>query len=335
MKNWYSIKAVDDAVAELSVFDEIGFWGIQAADFAREVKAISAPKIKLFINSPGGSVFDAVMMFNALAKSGKDIEVHVMGIAASAASYLAMVGAKIVMPANTFMFLHNPLNVVYGNADEMREMADVLDKIGASMTATYAKRFKGDEAALKAILAAESYLTAAECLEHGLCDEVVDEITATAKFDPDHVPEAVRAVAFKPAAATPAAEPAPGLPEQIKAKLDAAGLSEFIASFAADVAIADEAALDAAVRTASEVKAFCALAGKPEMAADMIRGRTSVAAARAALLAAAAAADEAAAIDTAPRTKPAAQQPAANDGTKFTNASATWDAYQAMKASAK
>jgi ATP-dependent protease ClpP protease subunit len=302
MKNWYSIKAVDESFAEISVFDEIGFWGVQAKDFAREVKAIVAPKIKLCINSPGGSVFDAVMMFNILATSGKTIEAHVLGVAASAASYLAMVGAKVVMPDNTFMFLHNPMNRVYGNAEDMREMADVLDKIGASLTATYAKRFKGDASALADILAAESYLTAAECLEYGLCDEVVDAIAATAKFDLDHVPEAVRTVAFKPAAVEPPAVAPQAAAGIIKAALAAAPeLAEFEAVFAADVSLVDEASVQAAVASAVEVRAFCAMTGMADKAPAMIRARTSVADARAALHAALVAADEGSAIDTSPR----------------------------------
>jgi len=331
MKNWYSIKAVSDAVAELSVFDEIGFWGVQAKDFVREVKAITAPTIKLYINSPGGSVFDAVTMFNALAMTGKTIEVHVLGVAASAASYLAMVGSKVVMPDNTFMFLHNPINGVYGNAEDMREMADVLDKIGASLTATYAKRFKGDEQALKDILAAESYLTAAECLEYGLCDEVVPAIEATAKFDIDHVPEAVRAVAFKAAAPAPVVE-LPSLPEQIAAALDAAGLAEFQAAFSTDAAIADADSLTAAVAAARDIRSFCALAGKADMAPSLIRARKSVAEARAALLATLAAADEDTFVDTAPRSAPKTA-PAGADAPM--NSTALWAQINAMKAGVK
>lgn len=317
MKTWYSIKALDESFAEISVFDEIGFWGVQAKDFAREVKAIAAPTIKLYINSPGGSVFDAVTMFNILARSGKTIEVHVLGVAASAASYLAMVGAKVVMPDNTFMFLHNPINGVYGNAEDMREMADALDKIGASLTATYAKRFKGTDAELADILAAESYLSAAECLQYGLCDEVVDAITATAKFDLDHVPEAVRAVAFKPAAVEP---PVVVVPQAatgiIKAALAAAPeLAEFEAVFAADVSLVGEASVQAAVATAIEIRAFCDMTGMADKAPGMIRARTTVAEARAALHAALVAADDATSIDTAPPVKnktlssPAAKEP--------------------------
>jgi ATP-dependent Clp protease protease subunit len=314
MKTWYSIKALDESVAEISVFDEIGFWGVQAKDFAREVKAIAAPKIKLYINSPGGSVFDAVTMFNILATSGKAIEVHVLGVAASAASYLAMVGGKVVMPDNTFMFLHNPINAVYGNAEDMREMADVLDKIGASLTATYAKRFKGDAKALADILAAESYLTAAECLEYGLCDEVTDPVAATAKFDLDHVPEAVRAVAFKPAAPAPAAPTQPPVAAIIEAALAARPeLAEFGAVFAADPALVDEPSVRAAADAAADVLALCRIAGRPDDAPAMIRARTPVAAARQALQAALVDADEASAIDTAPKPKtistPAAKAP--------------------------
>jgi ATP-dependent protease ClpP protease subunit len=312
MKNWYSIKAVSDAVAELSVFDEIGFWGVQAKDFARDVKAITAPTIKLFINSPGGNVFDAITMFNALKNTGKTIEVHVLGIAASAASYLAMVGGKVVMPENTFMFLHNPISGVYGNAEDMREQADVLDKIGASLTATYAKRFKGDEKALADILAAETYLSAAECLTHGLCDEVTPAIEATAKYDADHVPEAVRAIAFK--AKAPAPAPTKTVTDHIKAALAAQpDLAEFEATFAADVSLVDEATVGAALAAAVEIRAFCAMTGMADKAPEFIRARTPVADARKALNAALVGAADDTAIDTAPKagaaTAPAAKAP--------------------------
>lgn len=326
MKNWYSIKAVSDTVAELSVFDEIGFWGVQAKDFVRDVKAITASTIKLFINSPGGSVFDAVTMFNALAMTGKTIEVHVLGVAASAASYLAMVGSKIVMPDNTFMFLHNPINGVYGNAEDMREMADVLDKIGASLTATYAKRFKGDEKALADILAAETYLTAAECLAHGLCDEVVPAIEATARFDADLVPEAVRAVAFKPAA-----PPAPSMPDRIKAALAAApDLAEFEAVFAADVTLTDAATLSAAITDAKAVLAFCAMTGMADRAPAMIRARTPVAEVRKALAETLAQAADDTHVDTA---APAKGPGASQTGASF-NPTNMWAQINAMKVGA-
>lgn len=330
-QSWYSINALAADVAEISIFEEIGAWGIDAKQFIAEFRAIAAPTVKLFINSPGGSVFDALAMFNAMRMSGKTIEVHVLGVAASAASYIAMVGDKVVMPENTFMFLHNPINGVYGNAEDMRDMADVLDKIGASLTATYAKRWNGEAEALAAVLAAETYLSAAECLQYGLCDEVTPEMTVEAKFDLERVPEAVRLVAFKPVAVEPpvvAAEPS--LPELIVAEAAAAGLTDFAAALAADAAITNAAELAGAIKAAKDITALCKIAGHEAKAAGLIRARTSVADARKALAEALALADEAAHVDTAPRLPgaPAApNQPAAS----AVNSTNLWAQIHAMK----
>ena len=94
------------------------------------------------INSPGGDVFAGLAIYNALKGSGKEIVVKVMGVAASAASLIAMAGDKIVMPKNTFLMVHNPWSVAMGNAEELRQTADTLDKIGESLKATYAANQK-------------------------------------------------------------------------------------------------------------------------------------------------------------------------------------------------
>ena len=152
MKTWYSIQAKADQSADISIFDEIGFFGVNAKQFIGDLKAIDAKTIKLAINSPGGSVFDALAMYNALRQHPANVEVTVLGVAASAASLVAMAGDTIVMPENAFMMIHNPLNFAYGNADELREMADVLDKIGASLVATYANRTGLPEDEIKALI---------------------------------------------------------------------------------------------------------------------------------------------------------------------------------------
>lgn len=339
MKNsWYSIKALAADVAEISIFEEIGAYGIDAKAFIADFRAITAQTVKLYINSPGGSVFDALAMFNAVRMSGKTIEVHVLGVAASAASYMAMAGDKVVMPENTFMFLHNPINGIYGNAVDMREMADVLDKIGASLTATYAKRWKGDAESLSAVLAAETYLTAAECLEHGLCDEVVESLTVEAKFDTDRVPEAVRAVAFKAVEPEPVVvvvDPVvePSLPEQIEAAVDAAGLGEFKAAITTDVAVVSLADATAAIQAAKDIAKHCQIAGMADKAPGMIRARMSVADARKALAEALATADAAAHVDTAPRL-PGAPAPS-NKPAAAVNSTNLWAQINAMKVGVK
>ena len=300
MKNWYSIKAVAGSDrAEVSILSEIGYWGVNAKQFLDEFRAIQAPNVDLYINSPGGSVFEAVAMFNGMRATGKNITVHVLGIAASAASYLAMVGDRVVMPANTMMFLHNPINAVYGNAEDMRDMADILDKIGTSLTATYAKRFKGEADALDKLMADESYLTAAECLEYGFCDEVTAEISATALFDVERLPANVQSL-FK-AAANPEPEPVhTPFADTVAALAKAHGLEQFAPVFvtAANVTTIDEAR--ALIVEAAEVVALAKHAGLADHAAALIRGRKSIGDARAALNAALVEADAANSIDNAP-----------------------------------
>jgi ATP-dependent protease ClpP protease subunit len=90
--------------------------------------------IDLRLNSPGGSVFDAVAIFNALTRHTGTVTVWIDGIAASAASYIAMAGDEIVMPENALLMIHDPSGIVMGTAADMRDMAETLDKIAASMT---------------------------------------------------------------------------------------------------------------------------------------------------------------------------------------------------------
>lgn len=284
-KSWYSITAkAADQPADLSVHADIGMWGVSAADFLRDLKAVNAPSINLTINSPGGSVFDALAMFNGLRGKKVPINVKVLGIAASAASVLAMVGDRVEMPDNTMMMIHKPLLGLYGNADELRENAELLDKVEARLQSVYMARWNGTEEELTQALRDETYLSAAECLERGLCDEVTASIEAKAAFDVENLPEAVRKL-FE-AAATPPVEPAPKveLPASLVALIAAtaaeAGLTDYAAHFAADKSIVDAAGATAAIAQAREVQALCALAAMPDLAGGLIRARTPLPEAR-------------------------------------------------------
>lgn len=330
-KPWYSIKAsAEGDVAEISILDAINSWyGVNAQSFLAEFRALKASKVKLYINSPGGSVVEALAMFNGMRATGKEIEVHILGIAASAASYIAMAGDRIVMPSNTLMFLHNPIGGAHGNAEELRDMADMLDKIGTMLTATYAKRFKGDEKALADLLSAESLLTAEECLAHGFCDEVTEEIAATASFDVESLPPAARKVfeaaasQTKPPAPTPnpQASPAPApapeakapLADEIAALAKDAGLDEFTAVFVTDPEAVSLEAAAKVIHTAREVKALAVIAGFPEQAEALIRDRKPLAEARKVLCQVRADKDAETRVDTAPRSKQVAQSAAGAD----------------------
>lgn len=310
MKTWFTVKAsADDSIAEVTIFDEIGFWGVTARQFVEQFRAIKQNDVRLVINSPGGNVMEALAIFNAIVASGKNVTGKVMGVAASAASYILMACNRIEMPANTFLWVHNPEGMVYGNADEMEAAASDLRKMQESLTATYAKRWKGKPEALLDALKAETLFTAAECLANGFADEVLPEMIVTASFDLDRqLPAPVQALFRK---ATPPDTP---LAEQIVALATEAGLSEFGATFAVTCASVDEARR--AIEAAREVRALCTVMKLPDSEfADFVNARLPLPEVRAAINAKrlATAAQN---IDTSPPATPPASRAA--QGPRYT-----------------
>lgn len=177
MKNFFAFKNITEGEAELSIHDEIGFWGTQAKDFIAQLKGITSNTLNLHINSPGGSVTDGLAIYNMLRASGKNIVVHVDGIAASIASIIAMAGSSIRMPANTFMFVHEPLvQYASGNAEDLRKLAEDLDKMHNSLTGIYVARTKQDKAKIESLMAEETLLTAQEAFDLGFATEVTPEL---------------------------------------------------------------------------------------------------------------------------------------------------------------
>lgn len=285
MKSWYSIQAKADQAAEISIYDEIGYWGVTAKQFIGDLKAIDATTIKLAINSPGGAVFDALAIYNALRQHPANVEVTIMGVAASAASVIAMAGDTVVMPENAFMMIHNPLNMAYGNADDLREMADVLDKIGASLVGIYAKRTGLPEDEIKALLDAETWLNAEEAVLKGFADELQPELNVAASFDMERLPDNVRASIAPAADPEPAPEPEPEDDHPldtaaITAACAAAGLSAYADALAIDPLLKTSEDLSAALAEAKEIVAVCQAAAMPEIAARLIAARVPLAAAR-------------------------------------------------------
>jgi ATP-dependent Clp endopeptidase proteolytic subunit ClpP len=295
VKNWYSIQAkAGQTIAEISIYDEIGAWGISAKDFIGELKALRAGIIKVAINSPGGSVFDGLAIFNALRQHEAEIEVTVMGVAASAASFIAMAGDKIIMPANAFMMIHNPLTFAYGNSEELREMADVLDKIGQSIIAIYVKRTGQTEEEIQTLLAAETWLNADEALAKGFCDEVQAEMKVAAHFDLDRLPENIRAACVQTTVTTTTwtgdeaketetetvETPTAALSERITAQAALAGITAHADALILDAAIQTDEDIANAIAEAKEIIAVCKAGKLQDQAARLIAARVPLAAVR-------------------------------------------------------
>lgn len=133
-------------------------------------------QIDLYINSYGGSVFEGTAIYNQLRRHPAHKTVYVDGFACSIASVIAMAGDEVVMPRNTLMMIHNMWTSAVGNAAELRKAADDLDVINAAGRQAYLEKAgdKLDETALSAMMDAETWLTAEQCLQYGLADRYAD-----------------------------------------------------------------------------------------------------------------------------------------------------------------
>lgn len=177
-RDWYRITSKDTS-AEVSIFDEISPWGITAEAFVRDLKALDVKTIDLRLNTPGGLVFDGITIYNALRDHPATVNVTVDGVAASIGSIIAMAGDTITMNRGTHMMIHDPSGGVIGNAKDMRDMADTLDKVADTMAGLYADRAGGEPKDWRAVMLAETWYTADEAVAAGLADRVAGKEKAT------------------------------------------------------------------------------------------------------------------------------------------------------------
>jgi ATP-dependent Clp protease, protease subunit len=183
VKRWYDFRAQAKG-AEIVIYDEIGAFGIPAKAFLDELRTLGpVAELTVRINSPGGSVFDGVAIYNALKRHDARVTVWIDGIAASIASMIAMAGNEVVMPENAILMLHDPSALVIGTASDMRGMADALDKMKAGMVAAYRDKSGRDDAEIEALMAAETWLSADEAVDLGLADRVEQPVRMAAHFD--------------------------------------------------------------------------------------------------------------------------------------------------------
>lgn len=149
-------------------------WNSSIWEFNQKMRSIKEDEdITLEINSYGGDVFAGIDIMNTLRGHKGNVTVVVTGIAASAASVIAMGADTIKMYSNTQMMVHNAWTVVAGNAKDLRKRADDLDSIGESVLACYTHRV--DEDTVKTLLDEETYMSASKAKEYGFIDEILNE----------------------------------------------------------------------------------------------------------------------------------------------------------------
>lgn len=196
-KTWYRVQNVSADTVEVAIYDEIGYWGVTASDFVAELQGIDTKNITLRVNSPGGDVFDGLAILNSLRNHPATVNVMVDGLAASAASFIAMAGDSVTMAPNSMMMIHEASGLCMGNAVDMRELADLLDKTSANIADIYARRSGRPADEHRSAMRVETWYSDQEAVDAGLADAVLgsdtkaENKTASATINASAVPQDV------------------------------------------------------------------------------------------------------------------------------------------------
>lgn len=159
--------------ATVYLYDVIdAYYGVNAEAFVKAFNAITAPTIHLRINSPGGDVFDGRAIATAIAQHPSDVIAHVDGLAASAASYVAIAADSVEMAPGAFMMIHKAWTLAFGNSEDLLSTAALLEKIDASLAADYSKKTGKSQAQIEQWMSAETWFTAQEAVDNGFADTV-------------------------------------------------------------------------------------------------------------------------------------------------------------------
>lgn len=181
MKNkFYSFEKTTNESADLYIYGDIVAYewdesDVSAFGFKKELEELGdISELNVHINSLGGSTYQGLTIYNLLKQHKAKINMYIDGIAASAASIIAMAGDKVFMPKTSMIMIHNCWTGIIGNAKELRKTADDMDKLATAYKAAYLSKISISEEKLDELLEEESYLTADECVEMGFADEVLE-----------------------------------------------------------------------------------------------------------------------------------------------------------------
>ena len=306
-KTWYAVHASGEAaerVIEVFVYGEIGAWGITANQFVQDLRAMDdgvSPVVAAF-NSIGGDLFDGLAMHNALSRLGERCTGRIDALAASAASVAVCGAHRVVIAANAMLMIHNPYTYTGGSAEDFRRVADVLDQTLEAIIAAYkAKAPDIDDAELRRMVDAETWLTANEAVALGLADEVGDGVKVKACLGQGAVlqrfqnaPADLLAQLDEPPEADPDLDPVdpPLVPPVVdSAKLalmvtqrcTAAGISNLVEPLLKSTQLESEEIVLAGLARAKAVNDLCVAARLPEFSAEYVAAGLDEAAVRARL----------------------------------------------------
>ena len=305
-KSWYTFQASGEAeqqTIEVFVYGEIGTWGVSANQFVQDLRAMddgTSPVVVAF-NSIGGDLFDGLAIHNALSRLGERCTGRIDALAASAASVAVCGAHRVVIAANAMLMIHNPYTFTGGDAEDFRRVADVLDQTLEAIIAAYKSKAPDiDEAELRRMVNAETWLTANEAVALGLADEVGDGLKVKAclgqgsvlhRFQNapaellaqlDEEPDVEPTDPVNPADPAPVLDAA-GLALMVTKGCAAAGISNLVDPILASTKLESEAVVTAALTKAKALHGLCVAARLPELTGEFLAAGLDEAAVRARL----------------------------------------------------
>lgn len=183
--------AAQDAPTTFNIYSQIGdTWdgsGVTPDKLAAFLEAAAGKDVTINVNSPGGDFFDGLAMHTMLSEYSGNVQVNVVGLAASAASMLAMGGDSISIATAGLMMIHNAWSVAVGNANDMAEASAMLDKFDASMAKLYTGKTGKGDAEIRSMMDDETWMDGQECLDMGFADSLLgDDDVDEDEDEPDY-----------------------------------------------------------------------------------------------------------------------------------------------------
>lgn len=157
-------------IAEESWFDD----DVTPQMFRDELFAGSGP-VTVWLNSPGGDCVAASQIYSMLMDYKGDVTIKIDGIAASAASVIAMAGTKVLMAPTALMMIHNPITMAYGNHDDMQKAIEMLDEVKESIINAYEIKTNLSRAKLSHLMDTETWMNANKAIELGFADDILED----------------------------------------------------------------------------------------------------------------------------------------------------------------
>lgn len=187
MNTWYALESTAPGETTVTLYDEIGAFGLGSKQFLSDIGKLDGQHIHLRINSPGGSVIEGTAIYNALRRHTGGLTVHIDALAASMASVIAMSGAPVYIADNALLMIHNPWTVSMGDSDQLRKEADLLDKLKSTLVNAYVRKTGMDQAQVSEMMDAETWLDATEAVALGFADGIEEGVAAAAIATPENL----------------------------------------------------------------------------------------------------------------------------------------------------